>query len=168
MARIYVGTYAKYNNGSIAGEWLDIEDYADKEDFLAACKELHKDEADPEFMFQDLEDIPTGMAGESFVTDELFEYGLLNEHDQEIWATYRDHVNQDGDFDEAQDAFQAKGTSKADVAQGHYEDTGMMNGVSGWAANYIDWEAVARDMGFEGYTFVEVGYNDVWLFRNDC
>ena len=28
MPRIYVGTYAKYNAGSIAGQWLDLEDYA--------------------------------------------------------------------------------------------------------------------------------------------
>jgi hypothetical protein len=26
--RIYVGTYAKYNAGSIAGAWLDLDDYA--------------------------------------------------------------------------------------------------------------------------------------------
>ena len=26
--RIYVGTYRKYNNGSIAGKWLELEDYA--------------------------------------------------------------------------------------------------------------------------------------------
>jgi len=42
--RIYVGTYAKYNSGSIAGKWLDLEDYSDKEAFLEACAELHKDE----------------------------------------------------------------------------------------------------------------------------
>jgi len=48
--RIYVGTYAKYNSGSIKGQWLNLKDYSDKDDFLAACRELHKDESDPEFM----------------------------------------------------------------------------------------------------------------------
>ena len=47
-ARIYVGTYAQYNNGSLFGEWLDLSDYSDKDDFLEACAELHKDEQDPE------------------------------------------------------------------------------------------------------------------------
>ena len=41
MARIYVGTYAKYNAGSIKGAWLDLEDYADRDAFLEACRELH-------------------------------------------------------------------------------------------------------------------------------
>jgi len=54
MARIYVGTYAKYNAGSIKGAWLDLEDYSDRDAFLEACRELHKDEQDPEFMFQSL------------------------------------------------------------------------------------------------------------------
>ncbi len=53
--KLYVGTYAKYNNGSIAGKWLNLNDYASKEEFLLACKAVHKDERDPEFMFQDYE-----------------------------------------------------------------------------------------------------------------
>lgn len=35
--QVYVGTYAKYNNGSIQGAWLDLEQYND--DALALeCK----------------------------------------------------------------------------------------------------------------------------------
>ena len=52
-ASVYVGTYGKYNNGSLLGAWLDLSDYADKEEFYEACRELHKDEEDAEFMFQD-------------------------------------------------------------------------------------------------------------------
>ena len=40
-ARVYVGTYGKYNNGSLFGAWLDLSDYADKEEFYEACRELH-------------------------------------------------------------------------------------------------------------------------------
>jgi len=54
-ARVYVGTYGKYNNGSLFGAWLDLSDYSDKEDFYEACRELHKDEEDAEYMFQDWE-----------------------------------------------------------------------------------------------------------------
>ncbi|MNL78164.1 Antirestriction protein (ArdA) [compost metagenome] len=59
-ARIYVGTYAKYNDGSIAGGWLDLSDYSNKDEFYQACTQLHADEEDPEFMFQDYENIPEG------------------------------------------------------------------------------------------------------------
>lgn len=52
-ARIYVGTYAKYNDGSIEGKWFDLSDFSDKDEFYEACKELHADEEDPEYMFYD-------------------------------------------------------------------------------------------------------------------
>ena len=64
-ASVYVGTYGKYNNGSLFGAWLDLSDYADKEEFYEACRELHKDEEDAEFMFQDWENVPEGLIGES-------------------------------------------------------------------------------------------------------
>ena len=41
---VYVGTYNKYNNGSLFGKWLDLSDYPDKDEFLEACRELHEDE----------------------------------------------------------------------------------------------------------------------------
>ena len=56
--RIYVGTYAKYNDGSIDGKWIDISEYNTYEDFLEACYNLHADEDDPEFMVQDYENFP--------------------------------------------------------------------------------------------------------------
>ena len=60
-AKVYVGTYAKYNNGSLFGAWLDLSDYSDKEEFYEACRELHKDEEDAEYMFQDWENVPEGL-----------------------------------------------------------------------------------------------------------
>ena len=61
---IYVGTYEKYNNGSIAGKWLKLNDYENINDFYNACKELHNDEHDTELMFQDWEYIPSSMIWE--------------------------------------------------------------------------------------------------------
>ena len=63
--KVYCGTYAKYNRGSIAGGWIDIAKYACGEDVLRACAALHRDEADPEFMFQDYENFPDWFYGET-------------------------------------------------------------------------------------------------------
>ena len=38
-AKVYVGTYVKYNNGSLSGAWLDLSDYSDKEEFYEALSE---------------------------------------------------------------------------------------------------------------------------------
>lgn len=53
--KLYVGTYAKYAAGSIFGKWMDLDEFKSYDDFIAACHRLHKDERDPEFMFQDCE-----------------------------------------------------------------------------------------------------------------
>lgn len=73
--KIYVGTYAKYNNGSIFGKWLTLSDYSDLSEFYDACRELHKDEEDPEFMFQDYEtpELLNGKISECGIDEDIFE-----------------------------------------------------------------------------------------------
>lgn len=71
-AEVYCGTYGKYNSGSIDGKWLKLADYTTKRNFLAACRELHKDEHDPEFMYQDQMGIPEGLFSESHIDDEVW------------------------------------------------------------------------------------------------
>ena len=56
--KLYVGTYAKYNRGSLAGAWLDLDKFKDDRDFEMACLRLHRDEREPELMFQDVETDP--------------------------------------------------------------------------------------------------------------
>ena len=72
-ARIYVGTYAKYNEGSIFGKWMDLSDYSDIAEFYDTCRKLHGDETDPELMFQDWENIPSALIGESWLVENIFE-----------------------------------------------------------------------------------------------
>lgn len=59
--RVYVGTYRKYNNGSIAGGWVSLRDCRDYQTFLGKCRSLHRGERDPEYMIQDREDFPDGL-----------------------------------------------------------------------------------------------------------
>ena len=82
-ASVYVGTYAKYNNGSLSGAWLNLSDYSDKEEFYEACRELHKDEEDVEYMFQDWENVPEGLIGESWISEISFPCVMR----WRIWAT---------------------------------------------------------------------------------
>lgn len=71
-ARVYVGTYKEYNNGSLFGEWMNLADYKSKGEFLDACKDLHSEEEEPEFMYQDYSNIPDGMISESYINPLLF------------------------------------------------------------------------------------------------
>lgn len=92
QASVYVGTYGKYNSGSIAGKWLQLSKYESKNEFLQMCKRLHKDESDPEFMFQDYENVSDSMIGESFISDEIWKVlAVLKKYDanrQEAFAEW--------------------------------------------------------------------------------
>lgn len=71
-AAVYCGTYRKYANGDISGSWMPLANYRNSKEFLEACEKLHKDEDDPEFMFQDKEYLPDEYYSESCIYPEAF------------------------------------------------------------------------------------------------
>jgi len=162
--RVYVGTYGKYASGSLFGRWLDLDDYADKADFLEACAELHKGEHDPEFMFQDFEGIPEGMISESHVSEELWDWLGLDDDEQELLAVYREHINQEGDIEEARDAFEGTHGSPEAWAEDYIDSCGMLAEMPENLRYYFDYAAYARNAGHEGMTFAEHN-GEVWVFH---
>lgn len=162
--RIYVGTYAKYNNGSIEGAWLDLEDYSDADAFEEACQSLHADEADPEFMYQDHEGIPEGMISESSLSADFWDWVELDDDDRELLAVYRDSVDQSGDIEAARNAFMGQAASPAEWAEEFLNDTGELADVPEQLRSYIDFESYARDAGYNGMTFAAVD-GECWVFN---
>lgn len=98
-AAVYCGTYHKYNCGSIFGKWMKFADYADADEFFEACSELHKDEDDPGFMFQDFECFPEQYYSESMghsLCERIYE--LINERthiDEEQFEAYLEAFSPD-------------------------------------------------------------------------
>lgn len=110
---VYVGTYHKYNCGSIAGQWFDLTDFDSAEDFYAACSTLHADEDDAEFMFQDWEGIPTRFASESQVSWAFIDAYKQAESEGQAaaffaWSEYSGEC----DYDKFDEAFRGKPTVK--------------------------------------------------------
>lgn len=106
--KIYVGTYAKYNDGSLDGKWVDLTAYDTYEDFLAAMHELHSDEDDPEFMVQDFENFPEKWYHEGGLpTKEEFnkinEYYMMDDSEKDAYAAYVSYTDNDSidDFHES-------------------------------------------------------------------
>ena len=60
--RIYVGTCAKYNAGSLSGEWLALRDYDNYSELCEVMRAIHEDESDPEPMIQDCDEFPEGFS----------------------------------------------------------------------------------------------------------
>jgi antirestriction protein len=171
--RIYVGTYAKYNNGSLEGDWLDLTDYDSKEDFYKACAELHKDESDPEFMFQDREGIPECMVSESWIADNFWEYleamEDLHDHEKEAFQLWLDNESHDLSKEDVSDLIE----DFRESYQGHYRggmeqyaeqcvDEGLYGEIPDSIVAYIDYEKIARDYEASG----EFWESDGHIFRS--
>lgn len=155
--KLYVSTYAKYNEGNLFGAWLNLADYADLEDLYAACYELHKDEDDPELMFQDVENFPNFLYSESApLHKDIYEFVALDDDTKEIVAEYIDHVGLNdlsAQIEEAQDAYMGQYDSMEDFAQEYESEMGNLGRME-W---YIDWQAVARDLEHD-YFITENGH----------
>ena len=167
-ARIYVGTYAKYNEGSIFGKWMDLSDYSSSEEFYGACRELHSSEEDPELMFQDWENIPSALIGESWLSDNIFEVmeanSNLSETGQEAFAVWLDYTGNDlssEDIDDLissfEDDYQGKYRSEEDYA---YEVVEECYDLPEFAKTYFDYEKFASDLFISDYW-----YEDGFVFR---
>ncbi|MDE1188864.1 MAG: antirestriction protein ArdA [Pantoea sp.] len=159
---VYVGTYHKYNGGSIDGKWLDLTDFDGKDEFYEACRELHVEEEDPEFMFQDWEGIPSQFASESSVDwDFISAWKQAKEEGKEeafiAWAGYTGEC----DFDAFDNAYCGEADSEEDYAYQQVEDSGLLSEVPEPLRSYFDYEAYARDLFSGGYVL-----HDGFVFSN--
>lgn len=138
---VYVGTYHKYNCGSIFGKWFELTEFDGREDFYEACQALHADEWDAEFMFQDQEGIPS-----QFVSESAIDWDFI------AWAEYTGEC----DYDAFDDAYRGEAESEEDYAQEMVDDNGLLNEVPEPLRSYFDFEAYARDLFSSGYVFHDV------------
>ena len=156
---VYVGTYAKYNNGSLFGQWVDIASFNDYDEFMEYLHRLHADERDPEFMMQDFENYPkdwyyeSGMSEDTF--DKIKEYADYSQ--REAYEAYIDYFG-DGTVDDFEDAYEGAYDSEEDFAYWLVDEIGIENIQNKDA--YFDYDAFARDLFMTDYV-----YNNGYVFR---
>ena len=138
---IYVGTYQKYNNGSLFGKWLKLTDYEDINAFYKACKKLHKDESDPELMFQDWEYIPRSMIWESGLDDDFYYFLNTVEGSSLSYEVYLEAIEDGLDWENLEDNYMGEFDSDEDFTQEMNQEFEPTTFVT----YYIDWERCARD-----------------------
>ena len=168
-ARIYVGTYAKYNNGSLQGEWVELADFYDLDGFMERCAEILEDEEEPEYMFQAWEEIPDGLIDESHLEENFFELrdelDRLNDTEKEafwVWADGNNaHLTQDAYslVKSFQSDYIGNYASKEDFAE---ELAKMENELSDFALSYFDFSKYADNL-FD----TDFWYKDGYVFRNN-
>lgn len=152
---VYVGTYAKYNSGSIKGAWIQLEGH-DAESFMDACLELHKDESDPELMFQDFEGFPRAFYDESSLSTSLWDWIGCTDEEKEIWSAYVEafgYSYDESSLSHAQEACAGQFNSTADFAEEVSGEQFDLNAIPSELLACVDWEHVWRS--YYQFDFVE-------------
>jgi antirestriction protein len=142
--RIYVGTYAKYNSGSIKGAWIELDGH-DADSFRESCLELHADEHDPELMFQDYEGFPKSLYSECSLHSVLWDWLACSEEDRELWEAYAEAIGyqlEETTLEQAQDAFFGEYDDVEHFCEEHCEETECLSGIPDFLRDCIDWRAV--------------------------
>lgn len=172
---VYVGTYRKYNNGSLDGMWLDLMSFYDYEEFMDVCAYLHRDEDDPELMFQDWDNVPDCWRDESYFDkqtfDEIREWADMDSDEQDAFEAFMCAFG-GGDIDSFRERYEGQYDDMEEFARYIVEETGLLTlPHSGYIPNevraqfenvaeYFDFERYAEDLEYD-YT-----WEDGYVFRN--
>lgn len=150
---VYVGTYKKYNNGSLFGEWVDLTQFATYNDFMRYIRKLHKDERDPEFMMQDFEGYPREWYYESGMDEDTFnkikEYWEAFDGDdvkKQAYEAWVDYVGRDANVEEFEEKYYGTYDSESDyidemIAEGVLDPKYMIENWGDWV---LDHDAIWR------------------------
>lgn len=161
---VYVGSYRKYNEGSLFGAYLSITKFENYDEFINVCKFLHRDENDVELMFQDFMGFPSCWYSESCMDEETFnkikEYGELDDDKKEAYMIYLDGGLGKEDIASFEDAYMGKYDSEEDYAYELINECYDIEKMMGSLSSYMDYAAVARDLFISDYY-----YEDGHVFR---
>ena len=155
---VYVGTYGKYNRGSLAGEWVDLTQFSDIDEFYEYIRRLHKDEKYPEFMFQDYEDIPKVLITESYISPAIWD--LMNaDVEMDVIFALADYLKDEDELVEVIEngyyTVYYDVDSDSDLGYEIVENVygGIENLGQDTLERYFDYEYFGRDMSLNG-TFI--------------
>ena len=153
---LYCGTYGKYNSGNLCGMWVDLSTFDSYEDFENFCLAIHADEADPELMYQDYENMPRSLYHESMGEEEfnnLLEYcELCDDYSVSAVDDFLEWSSSD-DLGRMHDAYVGVYDSEEDFAEEIVSDCYDLDNMMGSLACYFDYEKFARDLFMCDYYF---------------
>ena len=155
---VYVGTYGKYNSGSLFGAWVDIASFDDYEEFMEYCRALHADEDDPELMYQDFENFPRAWYDEGGMGEEVFDMikHYAEADDRDAIDAYLSCTGA-SDLEDFEDRYMGHWSSREDFAWSIFDDC-YAGQLPEFAQRYFDIEAFTRDLFYDyseenGYVF---------------
>jgi antirestriction protein len=172
--QIYVACLSAYNNGHLHGEWIDAtqdeeETLAEIHTMLAASPvvELYGEVAE-EWAIHCYEGFHGIEIGEYESISRVAQLAQELEEHGEPYAAYLGYFS-DGTVEDFEDKYRGCFENREDFAYNLYDEMGTIQELekAGLSSHYIDFAAIARDLFIDGYTAIEQGYNECYVFC-DC
>ncbi len=175
-AQVYVGSYHKYNCGSIAGNWLCLDDYDNYEEFIFEACDLHRDEVDPELMPQDWEGLGAHLSeGAVFPRVQMLYHWAsqgFNPSDEEqadsFWAFVDNNCypSEKEAFESYQTSFAGWYDSLAEFSADFLADSGKLEHISKEILRYFNYDSYANDLDLGGTIWYHLQRGRVAVFWN--
>lgn len=140
---VYVGTYRKYNNGSLNGMWVDISSFDSHREFIEFCLNLHADEDDPELMFQDYVNFPRELYSENCLDEDAFkQIKWYAEQPRVMRAAIKDFIEEFGaeDIESFENRYEGDFSSEEDCARQLVDTNFNLDEMLGDLAGYFDYK----------------------------
>ena len=148
-ASVYVGTYHKYNCGSLDGAWVDLESFHNEKELMEFLYRLHADESEPELMVQDFMNFPRRFYSESMTDSdfaELYKWLNLDEEEREMCAEYWKEIDESASVDEIADRLVYSGDSNEyfdELAEEAFSDYNVPNFLQ-FCFDYDKWREMCK------------------------
>ena len=162
---VFCCTYHKYNEGRslTGGMWLDLSSFSCYDDFMAACRWLHRDESDPEFMFLDYENFCAAWYSESCMDEDTFdriqEFAALNADEQEAFEAFLDVTcDKNVSFDDFRERYCGEWDSEEAFAEHLVEELDMFHNVPERVSRFFNDKALARELFMSDYDMSDDGH----------
>ena len=162
--RIYVASLSDYNAGRLHGVWIDADQ--DIDDIQKAVDDMLKDSHEmvaEEYAIHDYEGFgPLGISE----WDSLETVATIAEAIAEHGEAFAHYAEDRGDIEDAiesfGDAYCGEWASFADYVQKFIEE---VNDIPADLAPYIDYESMARDWGYNGFTTAPAPDGYVYIYQ---
>lgn len=155
--RIYVANLAKYNDGKLVGQWIDVP--TDRDELLEAIQAIVGQD---EWAIHDSEGLPKSLQSEHPDLNDLARFAeLCEEHDEDLLLAAVENFN--GDLDAAEKAltehFQGTFSDLGEYAAQQAEDNGDLRDVPRYIQEFIDFDTMGKSYEDNGEIWtVDLGY----------
>lgn len=153
--KVCVNTVKKSNKSHNCGEWVNLADFNNKDEFLDYCHDIHHDEENPVFTFQYVSDVPVELIDP--LNDYIFSWAQLHSklssEDFEALIEFAIHTHSTLQVDaySVQDEYEESFCGHMTLSEYAYVVIHECYDVPDGLSLYIDYDRYALDLESEGY-----------------